>query len=313
MIKEARMAFTARVYVAAVPGLMMAWAACGWAQSQPARPEFAVASIKVSPRCMAGIGLNRSTPGTPFLPCVSLRGLVLIAYGRLEGGPFPARFPEILGGPDWTLLEHFEVMAKADSQAHIAQMAGPMLQALLAERFKLKVHREPREKPVYLLTLPGAQHKLTRSPEGSCAPFDFDALNSAQGAQEQDGLRPFPSLKVSNFGPQKPMTASCHGVTMAEFASMVLGMFADRPVIDKTGLDGRFDIHLEATEIRGEVPAPALLAANSIRPSESASEPDGAGPSLFQALQKQLGLKLAPGRAPVDVIVIDHVERPSAN
>ncbi len=109
------------------------------------------------------------------------------------------------------------------------------------------------------------------------------------------------------------MSADWDGVTMAELAGRMLPAYVDRPVVDRTGLTGRFNVHLEFVPPRPvgpiflngqEMPAPAPGA-------EAPAEPSG--PSIFTALQKQLGLKLSPGKDPLDVIVVDRVERPSEN
>jgi uncharacterized protein (TIGR03435 family) len=100
---------------------------------------------------------------------------------------------------------------------------------------------------------------------------------------------------------------------MSEFAGLVLGSFTDRPVIDKTGISGRFEIHLEAAHTTEPI-NPAIGLANGILVPDTPQDPErSTGQSVFQALQKQLGLKLTPARAPIEVLVIDHAERPSVN
>jgi len=219
----------------------------------------------------------------------------------------------IVGLQDWMTLEHFDIDARAEGHAHIAEMAGPMLQVLLEQRFHLRVHKEPRETPVYELTLLGEGPGLHPLHEGACLPFDLDTQTAAQGDLKPSAPRQCPSFAITSWPPEKPMIADCYGMTMAEFAGLALGSFTDRPVVDKTGLSGRFEIHLEAAHTTTP-PSLASVLANEIRVPDSPQEPVvSSGQSVFQAVQKQLGLKLTPARAPLDVLVIDHAERPSAN
>src|SRR5271157_3437011 len=95
------------------------------AQSPPARPAFDVASIKPIPRCLGGIGLNNSAPGRLAFPCISLQGLVWWAYTRFDGLRYAPRYMNIVGLQDWMTLEHFDIDARAEGHAHIAEMAGP--------------------------------------------------------------------------------------------------------------------------------------------------------------------------------------------
>lgn len=285
-----------------------------WSQSVPVRPKFEVASIKPSPGpCVETPALNRSVPGRLFLPCISLLRLVGMAYSQFDGLKYSSRGLRVLGGPDWVETAHYEIVAKPEGTAHIAEMAGPMLQVLLEERFRLRVHKEPRDTAVYELTVMDTRPKLSPLPSKACAPFDLDALVAGPGEAKPDAPRQCPSFRTDTGGPGEPMVADCYGVTMAEFAGRTLRSFVDRPVIDRTGLNGRFEIHLEAMA-NPEPLSMAFMTANGIiAPPSSQSPPEvGAGPSVFEALKK-IGLKLAPTRAPIDVIVIDYADRPSAN
>ena len=107
------------------------------------------------------------------------------------------------------------------------------------------------------------------------------------------------------------MTTDSYAVTLAEFAGVVLERL-DRPVIDKTGLAGRFDIHLESA-LDNAAPESIRLNGADSPGSPGSSADTSAGPSMFTAMQPQLGLKLSPETGPVDVLVIDRVEKPSAN
>lgn len=313
-VNESVKGYWARRFALVALSSMMGLCAPGSGSAQPpkAKPEFEVASLKLSPRCLDNVALSRSTPGRLVLPCISLRNLVWTAYGRFDGLMYSAKpYLRVVGGPDWAASEHYQIFAKADNGAHIAEMAGPMLQSLLEDRFHLRVHKEPRDTPVYALTLAGDKARLHPLPESACARFDLDALVAARGENEPGDPKQCPSFQIAGAPQGEPMVADCHGMTMAEFASLALGSFVDRPVIDRTGLIGRFEIHLEAVK-SAPPPDVAWMMANGITPPSSPPDPDLVrGPTVFQALQKQLGLKLVPARAPVDVLVIDHAERPT--
>jgi uncharacterized protein (TIGR03435 family) len=176
-----------------------------------------------------------------------------------------------------------------------------MLQGLLEDRFKLKIHRETRELPVYALTIAKSGPRLRASKEGSCTPVDLSHLT----AQEQPAPLFCGGTSFTRNGDTRNVDG--FGLSMATFAGTTLSarLDLDRPVIDKTGLDGMFDIHLEfAADAPTSGPAGA---GPGVVPTVDS------GPSLFTALQEQLGLKLSPERGPVDVLVVDRIERPSGN
>jgi uncharacterized protein (TIGR03435 family) len=108
------------------------------------------------------------------------------------------------------------------------------------------------------------------------------------------------------------MTSDGYGMTMAELAGRMLSGFLDRPVVDKTGLTGRYDIHLEF--VRGDGPS-GMARVNGVYSPDSPADTsaEATGPSIFTAVRDQLGLKLVPDKSPLEVIVVDHAERPSGN
>ncbi|MGB7720198.1 MAG: TIGR03435 family protein [Bryobacteraceae bacterium] len=280
------------------------------AQSTPQRAAFEVASIKLNKNCGAGAVLPRISPGGITLPCLSVRILIRLAYSAFNGADLNARLMQVLNGPGWIDTDRYDISAKPEAKASAAEMA-PMLQTLLEDRFNLKVHKEPRDTPVYELTVAEQNPKLRPSKDGDCIPIDLTNLS---------GARPKPGDPAPNYcggGRARMsgdvMSADWVGITMAELAGRMLPAYVDRPVVDRTGLTGRFNVHLEFVPPRPvgpiflngqEMPAPAPGA-------EAPAEPSG--PSIFTALQKQLGLKLSPGKDPLDVIVVDRVERPSEN
>ena len=195
----------------------------------------------------------------------------------------------ILGGPDWLRqdIDQFEIQAKIEDSEYSAlqkllpaqqhEQVALMEQSLLASRFGLKVHFETREMPVYALVVAKSGAKLNPARNGG--PSRLSTLSNGQGSE---------------------MTAA--GVTLEQFvlSPLLTGAAGGRTVADQTGLKGAFDFTLKWT--------PEALAA-----STTAKEVGADAPSLFTAIREQLGLLLVASRAPVEVIVIDHIEQPSAN
>jgi uncharacterized protein (TIGR03435 family) len=165
-------------------------------------------------------------------------------------------------------------------------MYGPMTRTLLEDRFRLKLHDEVRNLPVYKLTVLKQAARLKPTPEGSCVPVDLKTILQSPPPPNYCGR-----LSVTNGA---TITFDGHGVTIAQFLARGLRKL-DRPVIDETGLNGRFDIHLEFAT------------------TDSLDTGDASATSVFTAIQDQLGLKLSGATGPVEVHVIDHVERPSEN
>jgi len=266
------------------------------------RPSFEVVSVKPSaPNCTPG-NQGGPTPGRLELPCMTVRLLIRAAYTALSGEQIATRQMEIAGGPGWIDTDRFDISAKADGPATAAQMIGPMLQMLLEERFQLKVHTEPRETPVYSLTVAKGGPKLTPAKEGSCVPFDLNNRDLWNGAKVTPCGIPKTSFRSGI------MTADIAGTTMEEFAGRVLPSRTSRFVVDKTSLTGRYDIHLEFSP----TPPSGGVMLNGV-PQPPPREADPVGPSIFTAIQEQLGLKLSPDKAAMPVVVIDSVQKPAAN
>jgi bla regulator protein blaR1 len=252
------------------------------APDAPVTPKFEVASIRP---CQPGVSGRNSSPGRLSHGCEPLTddfnlGLIQLAYVRFRGGhDNPVRILPVEGGPQWIHSEMFVIDATAEGHPSVAMMQGPMLQALLEDRFKLKIHRETRQGPVYELTAPKGVSKLKPFQEGSCTPM----LSTA----------PFPPLPPQAYCQLliSPVSLNAEGSDLTEFSGL-LSLKLDRPVIDKTGIAGKFDIHLRFS-------------------LDNAT--DSNDPTLFTAVQEQLGLKLVPAKGPIEVLVIDHVERPSEN
>jgi uncharacterized protein (TIGR03435 family) len=257
----------------------------GPAASQSA-PKFEVASIKLNTTTRVPLnvpflrtaGAGNAKNGRFWMlgdiGATPLSVLIQIAYNVND--------LQLDGGPSWVRSDRYDVDARAEGSATLEQMR-PMLQSLLADRFKLTLRRETRQLPVYDLMVAKDGLKIAAMKEGSCVPPEqavpFGPL-SCGGVRKQ-------------MGPQRQVLEVA-GVSMARLIEL-LSDEVGRVVIDKTSFTDRFSVRLEFA------PAGGL----QIAPSDSSA------PSLFAALQEQLGLKLEPSLGPVDVLVIDSVERPT--
>ena len=284
-----------------------------WSQPQRARPQFAVASLKPLNGCenTPRSGNLAPSPGRLEMPCITLQGLVQMAYGTFADGVSVNR--QILrteGLPNWARSEFYSFAAKGDGPVRTEMLAGPMLQAFLEDRFQLKTHRDTREMPVYALTVAKGGIKPAPLPEGGCTPIDLTHPPPPRAPGE-----PPPNLcgllmtgPTANGG----MMMELRGSTTRQLAQSLSGRL-DRPVIDKTGVAGRYTLHLEFAIDPGmpgfQVPRPEPGATGSATPTAS----DPTMPTIFTALQEQLGLKLVPEKGPVEYLVVDHVEKPAAN
>jgi uncharacterized protein (TIGR03435 family) len=293
-------------------GLVMVAGALTAAQT-PAGPAFEVASVKPN---TSGDGrvMMAFQPGGRFTATgVTLQMLMRNAY-RLQDY-------QLIGAPDWMRSERFDVSAKGDGAVGPDQIQ-PMMRALLADRFKLVTHAETRELPIYALVPARSDGRL--GPNLKPSTVDCEALGAARGRGGNvpvpppggagtstvplRGAQPGMALgRGAGGGPPPcstrlgPGSVTGSGIRLPQLATMLAGV-AGRLVQDKSGLSGAFDIELSWTPDTG-----------GARPLDGAPGPpaaDTGGTSLFTAVQEQLGLKLESMRAPVDVTVIDRVERP---
>ncbi len=283
-------------------------------RAQPApSPKFEVASIRPcedgnsAGRSAGGPGSSSpasSSPGRLTVPCRTVKRLIERAYLEFADGRVHV-WPEqisIEGGPPWIDSRSYRIEAKAEGPQSRGTMNGPMLQALLEDRFKLRLHRETREVPVYALTVARSGPKLQPFREGSCHPFDFDNLPHPPGPGQPD----------TSFCGISEVTAKGYDLyrtTLAEF-SREFSARLDRPVIDKTGIAGTFNIHLDLSVADFGYPADP----RSIDPAAPAAPADPA--SVFDAVRtavQKLGLKLEPAKGPGEFLVVDSVARPSDN
>jgi uncharacterized protein (TIGR03435 family) len=268
----------------------------GWSQAR-----FEVASIKpckadAVPEGGRGGGRESFSPGRLNLECHTVKGLIQMAYVLFaDGRVHPRMVVPIEGGPGWISSERYTIDAKLEGTSTQGAMHGPMLQRLLEDRFNLKIHRETREIPVYALTVAKGGLKLKAFHEGSCIPLDFDAF-FAQFPPPPLPEPPQGQRYCITRGTSKGLNnlVEAEGMSLDLFTRDYLGRL-DRPVINRTGVAGLFDFRLE------------------FAPDETPSDDPGAGPSIFTALQQQLGLKLEASKGPGEFLVIDRVEKPTEN
>ncbi len=253
----------------------------------PAKPEFEVASVKPNTAGMHMVRIGFMPGGRFNAEGATLRMLVRLAYDVKDS--------QISGGPGWLATDAFDIQAKApEGKADFATMKL-MLQSLLTDRFHLTFHRESKEAPIYELNVAKAGSKLTPSASGSC-------------------IQPGPGGPTAGFRPgEKPPCGAIRmglglldgsGVTMDRFLS-ALSEATGRPVVDKTGLTGAFDIHLTYT------PDQPIAAIQQQHPDAPSVDPGG--PSVLTAVQEQLGLRLDSAKGPVESLIVDRVEKPSEN
>jgi uncharacterized protein (TIGR03435 family) len=262
-------------------------------------PTFAAATIKNNKSGNPGGG-DMFFPGRFEAKNVSLKDLIKTAYGVRSGSN-----DQIVGGPEWIGSSKFDVEAKEeeplpDEVKKIHGYSRLEIQALLADRFKLKMHHQTRELPVYELVVAKNGPKLNPSAPPPTSPGDDNrsvAFGATLPTQSQTGA--WRGIRRVGRG-----SAKAQRETMNMFVPNFLQdqpEIGDRLVIDKTGLKGEYDFNLQWLP-EGESARDSALAA-----------PDESWPSFFTALQEQLGLKLQSTKGPVDVIVVDSVEMPSEN
>jgi uncharacterized protein (TIGR03435 family) len=225
---------------------------------------------------------------------VTARQLILSAY-RVRG-------LQVIGGPAWIDSDRFDIDARTPENGPFDQVLL-MLRGLLAERFKLVIHNETKEQPIYALLLARADGKL--GPQMKPSTLDCSTPGSPARAARAGADAPPPqqSVQVSSCG-MNTETNSASGVmrgggrSLPDLAAALANFVAERMVIDRTGLAGTFDFELRWTpeNLRSVSPDPAADA-----------------PSIFAALQEQLGLKLESQRGPVEFLVIDSVQQPPPN
>ena len=230
----------------------------------PQTHAFDAASIKPN-QSAGGVSSMHFTAGRVSMENVSLKKVMLNAYGIQDDREYA------IVGPDWLTAERFDIEATFPAETQVT-VVREMLQTLLADRFKMAVHKETRQLPDYRLVIAKGGAKIS-------------PVEAGQG-QTSGGAGKFVASKI----------------TMAHFADLIARQ-AGLPVVNETGLDGVFSFTLEWS------PEASLRVETG-----DAAAPSSGGASIFTALQEQLGLRLDGGKGPVDVVVVDRMEKmPNAN
>jgi len=246
----------------------------GLLAQEPQRPlTFDVTSVKPNTSGEQG-GSSKAQPGRYVGINVTLKRVIGLAYRPVQ---------EFIGGPDWINTDRFDIEGRVEGTPTQDQMLE-MLRSLLAERFKLAVHRETRQMPAYTLTLARGDGRLgaelravppcTPPPESPASPARRCGGFAVAGG----------SLKGT-------------GVTMTQLAAELPSATEGRYVVDRTGLSGTFDVNLTWN-------------ADALSPTTTSA---GSAASIFAAMQEQLGLRLVSITTPIEVIVIDRADRPASN
>jgi len=305
--------------------------------SAPA-PKFDTATIK---RCEEGDGAGRGgrggeggrgfvvEPGSFFVHCMSLQGMIDFAVHEdnalpprlINDGPLPEFPGRIRGGPAWANSELFTIDARtADAAANVPRdrdnprwtaamhlMGGPMLLSLLQDRFQLKLDKRVEQIPMYALSLAPGGLKLKSVTDDDCVQIGRGVFPYPGGFKY--GRDPKPPCNWIGWGINGPnRTFEGGAVTMSRFTD-IGDLFLDRHVLDQTGVSGRFNIHLEYLPDEHATPKVPLLAGDQVDPNSSIPK----APTIFRAIEEQLGLRLEATQGPRGYVMIDSAERPSLN
>jgi uncharacterized protein (TIGR03435 family) len=228
-----------------------------WTSSSTPAQSFEVAAIKLHTGEVASVGISTSGPRVT-VSAMSVSNLVRYAYDLKNY--------QVAGGPDWASSDRWDIFAKGEGGGLTRGQVRKMIEALLADRFQVKLHREAKEMAVYALIVGKGGPKLRKSAPDTTSRLMMDGTRTTR-------------ITTTN-GSMEQLVAQLSG-------------HMDRPVLDKTRLTGSYDYKLEWAS----VDAP----------------PDVNVASIFSALQEQLGLKLESTKGAIEILVIDHVEKPPAN
>ena len=280
-------------------------------QPTEGKPAFEVASVKPAAP-ITGVGATmfrmRGGPGTDdtgqiSYSNISMQQLLILAYGLHK--------QYRLAGPNWLENEKYDIVAKLPAGATKEQV-NVMLQNLLVDRFGLATHHETRDLPGYEMVVARNGPKIKESPESPAVAAATPAAGGPPSmaiSKDKDGLLEFPpgttalaqlpaGVGITRYSARnQPLSA------WTAFLENPLG----RPVMDRTGLTGKYDFNLTYT---GDQRTMANVITNGPPATPSAADaPNDAGPDLFTAMQEQLGLKLESKKIPIDVLVIDRLEK----
>jgi uncharacterized protein (TIGR03435 family) len=275
-----------RRYRRAVALLTAILAAASTIHAQTPAPQLEVATVKPSDPAKQHLALYWRQPDGFKREGTTLRGMIAYAYG------VPSSVKGLVqGGPAWMLSDAFDIQVKVDPatterwsklpQQAVDEERRAVERDLLAERFHLKVHRELREMPAFVLTVAKGGPKL-QTP-----------------LAEKDLQAGVPQSRINMYGHGHWQG---HSALLSNLSRSLTGEpeLEGRPIVDQTGLTGQYDFTLHWTPFDSA-------------PGASLADPGQQWPSLFTALEEQLGLKLTPEKARIEVIVIDSLDKPSEN
>ena len=291
--------------------LLLVFAACGAFAQAGAKLEFEVVSIKATAppevnggviglRVFASGGPGSQDPGMWRCENFSLRNLITFAYSL---NSFQ------LTGPDWLQEQRFDISAKVP-EGTTREQFNIMMQNMLTERFQLTVHHEAKDMAKYDLVVAKNGPKLKETLETPAASVDASAGPQAAPKPMAIGKDGYPELAPNRAG-----MAIMNGHARMFYPKSTMEMLAARlqgqlgkPVTDATGLTGKYDIGLywNASTMRASAPAAAPSGGG---PAPMAAPDGDGGPTLEKAIQDQLGLRLEAKKGPVDILVVDHVEK----
>jgi uncharacterized protein (TIGR03435 family) len=308
-------------------GLLIGVGSTPVAHAQTTRQTFEVVSVhKCGPNVVVplreggGLGDIGASPNRVTRNCVTVMSLLQDAYVIFADGqkrsPSSVQMPPIEKAPAWISSDLYTIDAKAEGAPGQPAMLGPMMQSLLEDRFHLKLHRESRSRPAYELTVAKGGSRLKNN-NGTCS---VDVPSAAVPRDPATG-RPVPGFSSGRVSPPSEPGVPCRlrlnlrngpnqlfvssAITIDEFCSY-LSRAAGHMIVDNTQLGGKFDIRLEYLPDRTTPGSTAVY-----QPDVPADIEPGA--SLFTAVEQQLGLKLVPLKQARQIIVIDHIEKPSGN
>jgi uncharacterized protein (TIGR03435 family) len=256
------------------------------AQSSGERLRFEVASIKANTSGDQGSYI-RPSPGRLIITNMALRRMIMLAWHLQDF--------QVSEAPGWIANAFYDVEAKTGSPASVQQKEEPMLRSLVEDRFQLKVHWETKTLPALAMTVAKTGLKLQEAKPGSCIAIDPNNPPEHVAPEDRDRV-----CGARRWGRDTLMMKHGEMAILADSLSFLLA----RTVVDKTGLTGPYDVDLKFApdQVIAGIPGPA-----DVPPAGDA------GPTIVTAMQDQLGLKLEPTKAPVEILVIDHIERPSEN
>jgi uncharacterized protein (TIGR03435 family) len=288
------------VAIVLLVGVLATAATVAQTAQSPAKPKFEVASVRPNESGDNKVSIDVQPSGRATAVNAPLTMIIRNAYRLQEF--------QLVGVPEWAQSARYDITARADGEFPPPLPGGEigpaqlMFQSLLEERFKLKVRRDTRELPIYALVVARADGKLGSNLTPStldCAAISAARRSGTLPEPPKPGDRPICSIRIG-FG-QLVGT----GFPLTNLAGSLV-QFVRRSVVDRTGLSGQFDFDLKWTP--DQLPA----GAPTDRPFRmNGLEIDPNGPSIFTAVNEQLGLRLEAQRGPVEVLVIDHIEKPT--